>query len=262
MIHDDEIEKTIDGIRHIGRLDDSISRHIAYGAWEDDITKILKTLIEPGMAFIDVGANVGYHAISVAKVVGANGRCYAFEPQEEYGEMIAKTLAVNGITNVTHYPVALSDGSRDIFLSSPPKIQIRDSFYYNRGDVHILETSGEGGRPARCETLDSYDFSRVDIMKVDVQGSELAFLDGAENTIREQRPYIIIKLDHTSREVLGKITSFDYNIYRIDDRSDFACVPRSRYAHFIRKIGDKNIVSNDPNIEEENYEYIKKIRLE
>ena len=70
-----------------------------FGLLEKQETKLMRSLIRPGMKVVDIGANVGYYALQFAEWVGSNGRVYTFEPEYENFSMLCLAVKKAGTTN-------------------------------------------------------------------------------------------------------------------------------------------------------------------
>lgn len=135
--------------------------------------------------FLDVGAYDGYTTNYVLKKYGPSVQCHVFEP----GTRMAQTLRVKygGIANVHVHPFALSDREERIQFDengSASKVGTGDAFIDAR-------------------TLDSFQLNSVDLIKVDIEGSEERFLDGAVDTIERCNPQIAIACYHTNVQMVN-----------------------------------------------------------
>ena len=65
------------------------------GVWESGITALLGKIISPGMTVVDIGANIGYHTLTAANLVGFNGKVYAFEPEPGNFNLLNKNIHIN-----------------------------------------------------------------------------------------------------------------------------------------------------------------------
>ncbi len=126
---------------------------------------------------IDIGANVGLWACDLVK---SFNHVVAFEPVAEFRECFK--LNVQG-SNYTVEPVALGRAESLIEMNIVQG---------NTGHSHINPASmGKGTIPLK--TLDSYNFENVDMIKIDVEGFEEEILAGAMETIRKNKPVIVVE---------------------------------------------------------------------
>ena len=132
---------------------------------------LFKDYCRPGDFVIDVGANIGEVAIVCAQRVGPVGQVLAFEPHPKIFGYLRGNLALNGCHNVTPRHLALG--------SSVGSANMSDN---RRDDMNRLTT--EGPIEITCSTLDREVAPRaVALLKVDVEGSELHVLEGAQETL-------------------------------------------------------------------------------
>lgn len=132
---------------------------------------------------IDVGANIGIFARPSAEVFE---RVICFEPVPKNFEVLAQNLS--GLNNVELYPVGLSDRNQRVWFEletlkcghslQVPEAGNNDNFEYYQCDL---------------VTLDSYGFDRVDWIKIDVEGFEMSVLEGGAQTIRQNRPWLLLE---------------------------------------------------------------------
>jgi FkbM family methyltransferase len=151
--------------------------------------------IQPGMRVVDVGAHLGYIAMLASELVGKAGRVVAFEPQRQIAEWTGR--------NLRPYPQA-----RLVKMAAGDDTGIADFIECD------LARSGFSGRPLTgapaglpdaghryqvpVTTLDGAlrpDERPVDFIKVDVEGSEMAVLNGAHHILRRDRPLIVLEAE-------------------------------------------------------------------
>ena len=125
-----------------------------------------------GDVVVDVGANIGEVSVIMSQQVGSDGRVFAFEPLPRVFGYLRGNLALNGCTNVTTRNAALG--------TVPGTVMITDD---RRDDMNRLVA--EGGTPVECSTIDRElaGTGSVALIKIDVEGTELAVLKGARETL-------------------------------------------------------------------------------
>lgn len=134
-------------------------------------------LCEQKRICIDIGANVGLWACDL---VNAFTNVIAFEPVEEFRMCFDKNVKKK---NYKMYPVALGRNESVINMNV-----VRG----NTGHSHIdLDSIGKGTIPMK--TLDSFNFSDIDMIKIDVEGFEEEILAGALKTIEKNKPVLVIE---------------------------------------------------------------------
>jgi FkbM family methyltransferase len=203
--------------------DDAIvSRVIARdGIWEPLETKVFRSHVGPGDVVVDVGANLGYYTLLAARLVGAEGHVYAFEPDPESFALLERNVELNGYENVTAVPLALgkAPGKLPLYLNAK-----------NRGDHRVYDPTGER-RSVEVDvvTLDAYredhGVERVDFLKIDTQGAECLILAGAEKTLAqagltivlEFTPHFLAAMDQDPRTCFQPLVSPRFRLHDIDE---------------------------------------------
>lgn len=151
---------------------------------ERGTVKLLQRVLREGGVFIDVGANIGYFTKLASALVGTTGRVVAVEPMPAAQRLLQLNSAT--LHNVTIFTVALSDKNGTT------------TFYVRKkGDMSSL-SHDPCARPVqiRVSTLDELlpDQSRIDLIKIDVEGSELEVLRGGRKTLSQYRPIVYFEL--------------------------------------------------------------------
>jgi FkbM family methyltransferase len=182
------------------------------------------------LTFVDVGANFGTFALGLARALGPNGKVHAFEPQRIIYNLLVGSVALNSLTNVYCYNVALGNTEGQVEI---PQFDYNQPM--NFGSVEFTPDQIEplhqirGHDPAKSEfvplkTIDSFNFPKLNIMKVDTEGMELEVLQGAVQTIRRCRPLLYVEFLKGNREALGKaILALDYAVHQ--NGNNLLCIP-------------------------------------
>lgn len=154
----------------------SSGRGYRTGHFEADRIDALYALTRPGNTVWDIGAHKGYVTMAMARRVGPSGSVVAFEPSAENLWFLRAHVRWNGLHNIHVLPVAASD---------------RDGHarFGGRGSS-VTFRLGQGDEQVRMATLETMareeDLSTPDVMKIDVEGSEGAVLEGAGDLISEE----------------------------------------------------------------------------
>lgn len=175
----------------------------------DDTWRLILKLIRPDDVFFDVGANIGTISIPAA-VVGA--KVYAFELLETNIIHLSRSICRNKLRNITTIHCAVADADEPVGTAG----------HSAWGVVSPDETGTIKGI-----TLDNYvvsnDIGRVDLIKIDIEGSEMRALKGMSSLLRRDRPDVVIEcnaatcqhFDHSIRDLLKFLREFQYDLYRI-----------------------------------------------
>jgi FkbM family methyltransferase len=143
---------------------------------------------EPGDYVIDGGGCLGDTALAFAADVGANGHVYTFDPMLRHCEIMREAFQMNSdlASHIDLFDVGLAnaDSTRDASHSSATAINFGARL--------------EAGLPTRTidGLVNANEIKRIDFIKLDVEGSELAALQGAQNSLKRWRPKLAISLYH------------------------------------------------------------------
>lgn len=163
-----------------------------YGTTEFYGTSLFRALLQSGDTVVDVGANLGEYSLLSAKRVGPTGRVLAFEPHPVNYQRLSRSVITNRSNNVMLFPLALSDATGFAYLD---KLETANS-----GLARVVtEVKDEPVVEVQCETLDAIvereRISQVDVLKVDVEGSEPAVLSGAKRLLTRDKPLVFFEVN-------------------------------------------------------------------
>jgi FkbM family methyltransferase len=136
--------------------------------------KILESRIREGFTFVDIGANVGAYTLFVASRAGGSARILAVEPQPDIFDRLTFNISQNPFGTVKAIACAVADKTGELTLFLDPR---------NKGESSVkILGSGQSGSvrvPAvtLVDLLRQEGFSRVDAIKLDVEGAEDLILD-------------------------------------------------------------------------------------
>ena len=150
----------------------------------------LQQILLPGMTFVDAGACYGIYTLAASKMVGRQGRVIAFEPASRAFRVLQKNVAMNGLTNVLAYPLALTETTGKARLYHHPKVGC-DSL---GRDSSFTETAEEVATESLDNVLQKIQVDRVDVVKMDVQGAEELVLRGAKTILSSKHPIVIFEI--------------------------------------------------------------------
>ncbi len=153
----------------------------AHLAWNPDEYRAFRAAVRPDMVALDVGANAGAYSIVLGQWVRPSGRVYAFEPAPALFGALREHVRLNGLDDVvTAVCAAVSDEA------GTARLVVADTF----GESRLASTAPPGSTSTiEVETTTIDEFCRrtgvaPGFIKVDVEGAELAVLQGARETLR------------------------------------------------------------------------------
>jgi FkbM family methyltransferase len=166
------------------------------GHFEAEEIELAARLLAPGMVAVDVGANIGAFTAALAAAVAPCGTVHAFEPLPASRKRLARTLELNGLTNVTVDGRAVTDesGTAELFQYGPG--------FESWATLTARQLEHEGRRlkatptPVATTTLDDYageaGIAGIDLLKIDVEGAEERVLRGARRLLDESRVAAVV----------------------------------------------------------------------
>lgn len=161
---------------------------------------VMKALLIEGSAFVDVGANFGTFSLLASRLVGKSGQVIAIEPQLRLVQFLRESIGLSGITNcvVKQSAVSREKGTREFFI--PADDSGRAGFFESFSGLEKHDSTR-----VPVDTLGSLvgEISSSLVVKIDVEGSEMRVLDGANEFIRTHRPAMIIELNPLSAAASG-----------------------------------------------------------
>lgn len=171
VIEVDGLRVWIDPASNVG------SRLLAEGTYERILTGALPQILGPGGVFYDIGANEGWFSITAARLVGLTGRVVAVEPQERLWPVILQNASLNHMANVCLQPFAigLHEGEAQIHLY--PSVNTGASAL--GGSKRRFEQNQRVSLVPLARLIEGAGVSRIDLMKVDIEGFELEALRSA-----------------------------------------------------------------------------------
>ncbi len=180
----------IDGNVFYYKKDDIyIGKNVVGGSYEPYFTKLLLRNIGLGDTVFDVGANIGFDTINMAKKVGPRGRVFAIEPEGDNFEILKKNIATNKLDNVILIKAALGEKDRQIKLYKSRE-NYGDHKVYNDGSKRLTEI-------VEVKMLDNlvkeYEINKISLIKSDTQGYEPAVFSGGKNTLKRDRPILFFE---------------------------------------------------------------------
>jgi FkbM family methyltransferase len=198
---------------------------IAFGAYDAALFAFINRNVTPGMVCLDVGANIGAMTLPLARRVGRAGRVHAFEPVPHLHARLRLHVETNDLTEtVRTHRLALSDRAGET------TIRIADPSFPNQGQGSLVSTPDDPASvaiPIPCTTLDEFvrkeGLSRIDLIKLDIQGAEPLFLRGATRTLANLRPDLLVEISPTdlaglgltSRDLLRAVHEIGYDIHTL-----------------------------------------------
>jgi FkbM family methyltransferase len=166
------------------------------GRFEWRLSRTLVGLVRPGDVIVDAGANIGAHTLPLARAAGPRGRVFAYEPTAFAYEKLRANISLNPDLEARIIPV-------QAMLVGAPSDAMPPAVYASwplttTGELHELHCGrAMTTRGAQVSTLDDhlggFGVGRFDLLKIDVDGSECAVLNGAASMLERYRPVVVME---------------------------------------------------------------------
>jgi FkbM family methyltransferase len=195
---------------------------LSAGYFERWVDTFLERVLKPGYVAIDVGANSGCHTLVMANAVGSKGKVVAFEPNPRMFDRLQANVQLNRFDNVDLCPVALSDQNGIVTLHIP---KVGD---YNQGLGSIHSANLENAsdqidvpKISLDDWVNQHCPSRIDLIKIDVEGHEMLVFKGAYQTLKNFKPILIFEFSErqwrnagvATEEVEKLLDDLQYDLY-------------------------------------------------
>lgn len=202
-------------------LDRSI---IAFGDYDASLHRFIDQYVKPGMVCMDVGANIGFFSVHLGQVVGHEGKVYCFEPIPSVHKRLQQHIEENNVgSSVKASTLALSneDGEATIHFA--------DENLTNQGMASIVLAQSQLANEQKIRTvkLDTFvqseGLTRLDFVKLDIQGAETFFLEGGKETLNKMKPILcfevapdeLVPLQLKPKDLLLQIEELGYTNYTL-----------------------------------------------
>lgn len=185
--------------------------------FDQGVWRAIEPRLHTGSVFVDIGANVGYYTVLAAEKVGASGHAHAFEIDPRPLRCLRRNVAECKHQNISLHEIAIGESvGAGVLVAAPDCGQ--SSVQSHGPGLQVRMTSLD-------HWVDNPPLTRIDVIKIDIEGGELLALEGARGLIKKYRPAIICEaLDSTKRngvpgkeKLLGFFSSLDYSARFVED---------------------------------------------
>jgi len=197
------------------------------GTTEPRVQHAFASLIQPRMVVYDIGANVGFFTVIAARLC-PQGRVVAFEPLPENLERIRHNVALNNLQNIIVRSEALCDtDAQSRFEVSPEPtwgklVSVGKGIGTKVGTIDV--------KVSRLDSLvKAGEIPIPELIKIDVEGAEIGVLRGAESTLHQARPVLLIELHGTNQAIASLLESLAYSAAVLGDTRAITDAPGNAY---------------------------------
>jgi FkbM family methyltransferase len=224
-----------------------------FGFSEPETADFILRFLQPGMVMLDVGAHIGEYTLLAAQAVGSSGQVHAFEPQSHIFPILSQNVELNGFSNVKLNCSAVSDRIGEVefeILDEPAMSSIRKqgNLKVNSTFVKVACTSLD----AYCSSLSTNKHTKVDLIKVDVEGAEKFVFQGAKalltlpakeapTWIFEYAPHSYADFNYEPRELIDFLYHHGYEVWQYCGANQIQVFdPNSELPEIVNLIASKN----------------------
>jgi len=192
----------------------------ALGTWEPEVQTAFASILHPGQVVYDVGAASGFFAVIAARAVGAAGQVVAFEPMPTSADRLRHNIALNQFNNARVLELALGESGGAAKLA--PGMD---------DDQASVNRSGDADQPAEAidvrvttidDLVDKGALPPPDIVKMDIEGAEVEALRGAERTLSERRPVLLIESHNRWNELEPLLSAHQYQYRVVEENGELS----------------------------------------
>lgn len=165
---------------------------------EESTTALFRRIVKEGDVVVDLGANIGYFTLLAAKLVGKKGKVYAFEPEPRNYQYLKRNIQLNGYDNTVALQKAVADkpGTVKLFIcpydTGHHTIQKYDGIQAYRPDFVNGKKEFVEVEQVRLDAFLRGKTTKINVIKMDVEGAEMLALAGMEQLIRENKNLIML----------------------------------------------------------------------
>ena len=190
------------------------------GHWDINETFVLEKIIKKDFKIIEVGANFGVHTLRMAKLIGCQGKIFAFEANSTVSKYLKKSIEMNCLDNISLFEKAAGEKSAESHMSFD---------ILNIGAGHLTSSEKPGSVKTEIVKLDDVISEyHIDLLKIDAEGYEYKIFKGAKNIIDKNEDHIILMIewvqnhlknqDSNPLEVVEFLKSYNFKIWRIGNK--------------------------------------------
>ena len=214
------------GARVAVTTSDLIQRYLyLFGTWEPHLTAWIRSRLQPGDTFVDVGANVGHFSLLAAPLVGPSGRVVAIEASPRFAATLAQTATANRHDNirVVSSAVSATTGELCFYIKDTGNLGGTTSVRPRTDPPPAFHTTAA----SLPELLSTTELESARIIKIDVEGSEADVIDGLAPHLNRLRPDAELAIEisprrlarqgRTPADVTAVLFAAGFHCYRIDN---------------------------------------------
>jgi FkbM family methyltransferase len=181
----------------------------------------LKKYIRPGDFVIDIGAHLGYFTMELSRLVKDEGKVFAIEPVSKFHDVLAGQIRNRNLRNVELIQAAMG-GDQEFVEMGIPRVNKAKKFAYAR--IKNSNPTLEYVESEKVKNLEGdklfQDLPRVDFVKCDVEGLEIAVFQSMMQTVVRHEPILLCELADRNerRKLLEMLKPFGYDMFILEEK--------------------------------------------
>jgi FkbM family methyltransferase len=173
--------------------DNAVARSLMrYGEWMEQELDLLSSFVEDGQTVLEFGSEYGAHTLWLARAVGEQGSVHIVDPHRLNLQRTCANLALNGVSNAYTHGGWLGE---------------------NGGMIELTPPGGER-QAVRSLSLDSLGLEALHLLKVNIPGTLSSVLAGADETLRQYRPVLYLRLGPAVEQAIQDVRTLKELGYR------------------------------------------------
>jgi len=188
--------------------------------YESVDSAMIMELVSPGDCVFDIGANMGWYSINIAKTY-PSCKVYAFEPIQKTYAYLEKNIKINHIENISLHQFGLSNESKDLIFYFYPEGS------GNASSANLSDRQDAEMVTCHVERLDDFALENnlhVNFIKCDVEGAELFAFQGAIEVLKLDKPIVFTemlrkwagKFNYHPNQIIDLFASFGYECFYVE----------------------------------------------
>jgi FkbM family methyltransferase len=211
----------------------SPAQNLSYlaGTAEPHLQRIIRQYVSTGYAVYDIGANMGYVSLSLARQVGPAGTVVAFEPLPQNLALLRANIELNHLGNIKLMDKAASDrnGTAILRVADAPSMA---SLVWHKDDPNATQSTIE--TVAIDDLVDNRLLPLPRFVKIDVEGSEGQVLQGMARTLARALPVIFVEASDCGRvSSWALLRGLGYTCRRAVEQTEVRMFEEYRHADFL-----------------------------
>lgn len=207
------------------------------GIYDPNVAVAINTILPESGVLIDVGANMGYLSLLATKKIGEDGKIFAIEPSSRDFLRLVDNINLNHLNEIiSAYKLAITDNDQQVEITIAS--DERNGLNTIGSEFSVKGVEKIATEKVDAVTIDKFvdaeKIKKIDVLKLDIEGSETRALHGAKESIMKFRPALILGINKAAlascntspKEIASCLKELRYIAYKLyDDSKSFKFIP-------------------------------------